>query len=124
MTPEDQNPSRSSRRWWPWIGYWSGLFVIMHVPLPTGAPAIVGGDKGIHFALYLVLTLLGGRCQRASGARASVPSLILWAVIYTAYAAFDEWLQQFTGRFTSFGDFVADVIGVAAGTALLIVLRR
>jgi VanZ family protein len=96
----------------------------MHVPLPTGAPAVVGGDKGIHFALYFVLTLLGGRCQQAEKKPASVLLLILWAGIYTVYAAFDEWLQQFTGRVTSLGDFAADVIGILAGTTLLIALRR
>jgi VanZ family protein len=101
-----------------------GLFVIMHIPLPTGPPAVVGGDKGIHFALYFVLTLLGGRCQQTGGRPAPVYSLILWAGIYAVYAAFDEWLQQYTGRVTSLGDFAADVIGVAAGTALLIALRR
>ncbi len=124
MMQSSQTPVRRSRRWWLWVGYWLGLFIVMHIPVPAPAPALAGSDKGIHFALYLILTLLGGRYQLAREARASTGALIFWAVIYTAYAAVDEWAQQFAGRTMSSGDWIADVAGVAVGTVVLILLKR
>jgi VanZ family protein len=96
----------------------------MHVPLPAPPPVPAGSDKGLHFALYLILTLLGGRYQlgKDAGTRAGV--FILWAVIFTAYAAIDEWLQLFVGRTAGLNDWVADMAGVAVGTAVLILARR
>ncbi len=124
---------------WLWIGYWAGLFVVMHVPLGGGGTALLPhGDKIIHFGLYYVLTMLGGRHllasrgrQRAAGfslrgyPRGLKPATrcLLWAAVYAVYAAADEWLQPFVGREMSLGDWIADVIGVASAT-LTITLRR
>ena len=114
-----RHPSVSRSRWL-WLGYWAALFVLTHLPMPT-APRVVpeGGDKVIHFGLYLALTLLGGRQLRAGGRRPSVAVLIAWAVVYACYGGLDEWLQRFVGRTPALGDWLANLGGVAAGTLLL-----
>jgi VanZ family protein len=96
----------------------------MHVPLPAQAPVPAGSDKSLHFALYLILALLGGRYQLGKDARARTGVFILWAVIFMAYAAVDEWLQPFVGRTADLIDWIADAVGVAVGTAVLILARR
>ena len=124
MKPELVRRLKWPRSRWLWIGYWAGLFVVMHVPIGAGGTAIVPhGDKIIHFGLYYLLTVLGGRHLLASRQRAPVAVLLLWAAVYAVYAAADEWLQPFVGREMSLGDWIADVIGVALAT-LTITLRR
>jgi len=127
-----------------WLTYWAVLFVVMHVPVPERiVPTLHVSDKVIHFLAYLVLTIVGGIAvcvrgrrdgvgQGSSGAGAAGSAgravacrrlLALWAGVYVAYAAVDEWLQQFVNRTTSLTDWYADVAGVATGTLMLLLLR-
>ena len=124
MMHDGQTLLRRSRRWWLWVGYWIGLFVMMHVPLPAPPEVPAGSDKGLHFALYLILTLLGGRYQLGKDARTRPGAFILWAVVFMVYAAIDEWLQPFVGRTADLIDWLADAAGVAVGTAVLMLARR
>ena len=110
---------------WLWIAYWCALFVVMHVPMGGTSPIPMRhGDKLLHFVLYALLAWLGGRrivlCDRSDARRA----LLRWAVIYAIYAALDEWLQSFVGRTASVGDWLCDVGGVAAVSAMLIFRRH
>ena len=108
-----------------WLGYWLAIFTVTHRPVPGGPGwQIPGADKIIHFLLYFVLVLLGGRYFRAVRPRPSVAQLLAWACAYAAYGAFDEWLQQFVDRSMSVFDWVADLLGIAAGTVLLLLKRR
>lgn len=96
-----------------------------HTPVPPGPSIGRFTDKVIHFVLYLVLTLLAGRwclsASRAASTRATpTRTLIKWAAGFALYAAFDEWSQQFVGRSTSLGDFLADVAGVAVAAVFLV----
>ena len=61
--------------------------------------------------MYLVLALLGGRYLRSTGRRLTWEVLALWASVYIAFGALDEWLQQFVGRTASVGDWLADLLG-------------
>ena len=105
------------------------MFAATHLPLSPGPPASRFADKIIHFVLYFMLVVLGARWFVPTGAMpptlTTAPRRILaWAAVFTAYAAFDEWLQQFVGRTMSGGDLLADTAGIAAATIILIARRR
>ena len=122
--PHPEHPSVRSRRWWLWIGYWSCLFLVMHVPIETGGSAPIEHLSTIaHIALYCLLTFLGGRYLLSAG-RGNVTALLFWGAVYVAYAAVDEWLQQFVGRVMSLSDWISDLTGISLATMTLIVWRR
>jgi VanZ family protein len=124
MAPGDTHRPKRLRNLWLWVGYWVTLFAATHVPMPsTGRVPVRYGDKILHFGLYFLLAWLGGRYLRASRRHVSLVLLLAWAAAYTAYAGLDEWLQQFVGRSMSLGDWVADVVGLAAATATLAAAR-
>ena len=122
----DTNPSSWRRRsWWLWIGYWLGLFVVMHVPVGgKGPPPPEYADKAVHFGLYFGLVWLGGRHLLAAGRNRVSRIIVAWMVFYAVYAALDEWLQQFVGRTMSAADWVADIAGIAAATIVLLARKR
>ena len=108
-----------------WIGYWFALFAVMHTPVAGGPPtAIPHVDKLLHFGLYFLLTWLGGRHVLAMAPRSPMATLIVWAVVYAAYAAADESLQPFFGRTMSFVDWLGDLAGIAASTVVLALKHR
>ncbi len=125
MTLDEKHRSKMLRSLWLWVGYWVALFAATHVPIPArGVIPVRHGDKIIHFALYFLLTRLGGRYLHATGRRVSVVLLITWGVIYAAYAGLDEWLQQFVGRTMNLSDWLFDAAGIAAATVTLAAGRR
>lgn len=124
MTWEAMDRSKRLLSLWFWVGFWVALFVATHVPVSSAGPLpLRHGDKVLHFGLYFLLAYLGGRYHRAIG-RLSLTRLLVWAVAYCAYAALDEWLQQFVKRGMSLTDWVWDVIGVLVATAILATTRR
>lgn len=113
------------RIFWLWVGYWMALFVVMHVPVGGPAPVPINHfDKLVHCGLYFLLVWLGGWSLRSRGHYRSLRSLMMWAVVYVAYAALDEWLQSFVGRTMSLWDFLADMVGIVGATILLERTRR
>lgn len=101
-----------------WIGYWLGLFILTHIPVPPRIPGMRHGDKLMHLIAYFVLTFLGGWAQRQ---RSTPRALFTWAGIYATYAVLDEVLQQFTGRTMSWPDLLADWLGIGLATSILLV---
>ncbi len=102
-----------------------GLFVVMHIRITRPASATIEhGDKVIHFGLYLMLVVLGTRHLRARVGGVSLAALLAWAVVYAAYGALDEWLQQFVDRSMSFHDWLADFAGVIVATVAAFVTGR
>ena len=85
---------------------------IPHTPIPHA-------DKAYHFALFFLLAWLGGRWHLQRNQQLSVGALVLWALVYSVYAAVDEWTQPLVGRSCGWMDWVSDVAGVAAATVLL-----
>lgn len=120
LPPDDPDRRRRARRrLLQWLSYWVLIFVATHIPTVPGLAAPRFTDKVVHFGLYAVLTILGGRWYSAPGRTPSLRGLIGWATIYVAYAAFDEWLQGYTLRSPSLVDFLADAAGVTIATLWL-----
>ncbi len=120
MKPDEPPPPLTRLSKWVWLGYWSALFVATHLPRPPDVTfGVRHGDKVLHFLVYFVLTLLGGRHLRAMRRSSSGVVLLRWAAVYAAYAVFDEWLQHYVRRSMTLGDWIADVLGVLAATLLL-----
>ena len=70
-------------------------------------------DKIAHFAIYGLLGTLV--CRVGRGWRAAIWALL----VVSAFGASDEWHQSFVpGRFTDFGDWLADTLGAAIAVGL------
>jgi len=95
------------------------LVVATHIPrldvsFDTATP--VPGDKVLHFAAYGVLGFLVGLI--AVEARHNRRRVFLLALVaISAFALLDETTQPMFGRAAEAFDWVADVIGAAAGLA-------
>jgi VanZ family protein len=100
--------------------YWVLLFVATHYPRVRIPGEIPQSDKVVHFAAFGVLAFLYWHFARARGAA------FVWtsAAILIAYAALDEYLQQFFDRHTDLMDFVANTLGVVAVLGALELHRR
>lgn len=122
-------PSRWGRAWTQWFrtalpAYWITLFALTHFPeLRLNAP-ISAPDKYAHIGAFGLLAFLFWRFVETI--RHPLSGRFLWiaAIWLVAYAAFDEYLQQFVGRSTDLGDWLCDVAGIAAVLALLEWRRR
>jgi len=124
MDLDDQTPRRALLTRWIWIGYWAAMFVATHRPLSPGIAAVISGwDKVAHFAIYLLLAVLGGWHARRTGRRLSVAWLLTWAALYATYGAIDELLQPYVDRTASIADWAADLAGIAAGTLITALWR-
>lgn len=103
--------------------YWLLLFVATHYPRVRIPGEVPHGDKLVHFTAFGLLAFLYWQFARA---RREVGQRFVWssAAVLIAYAALDEYLQQFVGRFTDVLDFVADAAGIVAVLAVLELHRR
>ena len=133
--PPLQASRHAGRLLWVWLIYWVVIFAATHTPVPADLPPMPSGsDKAVHFGMYFGLTLLGG--WRIIGARRPPPgetptqpattpwpALLLWAMIYVAYAALDELTQRYVNRSVSLADWTANVAGIATATGLLLARR-
>jgi VanZ family protein len=107
---------------WAWIGYWAAIFVLTHLPkMPGVRPAIPHLDKAVHAGLFFGLTVLGGLAMGLRGRPDRVRAVLLWAVVYAVYGAVDEWLQGFVRRDPDVLDWLADLVGITAGSTVLLV---
>ncbi len=103
--------------------YWLLLFFATHYPRVPIPGEIPHSDKLVHFTAFGVLAFLYwqfARVRRGVGPRFVGSS----AAVLLAYAALDEYLQQFVGRFTDLMDFVANAAGIVAVLAILELHRR
>jgi len=93
------------------------------LPQPKG---IFGWDKLQHLAAFAVLAVAVGLWVSPSfWKRRSVLSLLLIAVVGSAYGAVDEIHQYFVpGRFSNFWDWLADTLGAFLGAAAVLLLMR
>ena len=111
--------NRSPRRWLTaWILYWIFIATLTHIPWPPGQRAgIPGADKVVHFCLYFGLAMLGVRWLSLRGARMTLGGVVLLGILLLFYGIVDELTQPLTQRSSSVWDWLADAIGIIAGTA-------
>lgn len=105
--------------WGPAVLWVAVLFALSELQeIPEALEPLAGvNDKVVHALLY---ALLGGAMAwgRHSGPLRPPHGLLL--VAGYVYGALDEWHQSFVpGRTPSVGDWVADVVGVTVGYAVL-----
>jgi len=102
--------------------YWMLLFMLTHVSISAPEP-VEGMDKAAHAGAYAVLAML--LCAAASTLWPFGPRVAAGVIcLIAAYGAIDELTQSLTrDRTPDAWDWFADVIGAAAGTAVLAVAR-
>lgn len=103
--------------------YVIALFVATHYPRITIPGDIPQSDKLVHFVAFALLAFLWWRFIAALGHESS-RLLVASAVGLLAYAALDEYLQQFVGRHTDVMDFLADGAGIVGVLAVIALARR
>ena len=105
------------------VFYWLGIFVATHIPVPGWTRKMGMSDKTMHFAAYLILTLLlwfSINFEQKANWKKLWPWLL--SVIILLYGFADELLQHFTKRSIDFADFVANALGLAAAMAVITLL--
>jgi VanZ family protein len=117
-----------SKAWEQWYrralpAYWIFLFCATHFPKPQ-LPGVHGSDKLAHFLAFAILAFLFWRCAESFGRKLSRRFVWIVFVGLSAYAAVDEYLQEFVHRSMSLADWLADLAGIAAVLVVLELRRR
>ena len=117
--------SRRMVRWCVCTIYLSLLTMILLSPNPAAViglkniPSVPGGDATMHLGSFTLLTIL------VHSMRWPKPLHWSWVYLLLGYAAAIESLQAFVPpRSVEFQDFVANVFGIAAGSAIYWALQR
>lgn len=118
-----------SRAWEHWYrrtlaAYWVFLFCATHFPRPRLTGAVPEEDKLVHFVAFGLLTFLFWRCAETFDRKLSGRFVWIAFVSLTAYAALDEYSQQFVNRSTSLTDWLANLAGIATVLTLFELRRR
>ncbi len=98
------------------------LFLLSAWPDPIAPVWLAVNDKLVHLGLYSVM---GGAL--AVGWLRSRPSPPHWLMMAVGalYGATDEWHQiMVPGRFPSWSDWIADLVGVVLGYLVVILVAR
>ncbi len=84
-----------------------GVLALSQISAPAPIP---GSDKTHHVIAFATLVFPIALLR---------PKKLLWVVLFaTVYGGVIELIQPHVGRFKSFGDFQADLVGIAFGTIL------
>ena len=104
--------------------YWIFLFCVSHFPkLELHAP-IRAPDKVAHVGAFALLAFLFWRFAESLHATLSGRFVFVAAFWLAAYAAFDEYLQQFVGRRSDWLDWACDAAGIVLTLGVLEWRRR
>ncbi len=122
-------PWRSRAAWDDWFrralpAYWVFLFCATHFPELRLDWGIRDPDKYAHVTAFGLLAVLFWQFAETLYRPLSGRFAWLAAVWLTAYAAFDEYTQQFMGRGTNVADWLASTSGIVGATLVMEVLRR
>ncbi len=114
-------------RWYRYAlpAYWIFVFACTHLPYPDlRFIPVAENDKILHTLGFAPLAYLFWRF--AETLRRPPSGWFVWIAWLTlaAYAAFDEWTQQYVGRGTELGDWLCNTAGMSAVLAALEWRRR
>jgi VanZ family protein len=104
--------------------YWIFLFCVTHFPRLALPATPVRSDWLAHAVAYGLLALLLWKFVESFRPRLGPHFAWAAAALLAAYAALDELTQPLAGRSAEFGDWLADMLGVAVVLALLEWRRR
>jgi VanZ family protein len=111
---------------WPYVAlpvYWIVLAAVTHYPRVRIPGEIPSSDKLAHFAAFGLLAFLWWQLAAARG-RLAASTVWVGAAVLIAYAAVDEYTQQFVGRYTDVADWIANTAGIVCVLAVLDLRRR
>jgi len=100
--------------------YWSTIFIVTHVPIPSLVYRAGVSDKWLHGVVYMVLVVLiwfaVSPYRKVNWRKAAV-----WGVLFAGlcYSVFDEALQGYVGRNADIEDLLANFGGVASGVMIV-----
>ena len=114
------------RRWWPPVLWLGAILTATSIPssfLPE--TDVRFADKGVHFFMYGVQSLLFARAMRnpprTTRFRVALSALLLTSAI----GAMDEWHQQYIeGRSSEMLDWMADTTGGLIGAVVWLAADR
>ncbi|MEN6384577.1 MAG: VanZ family protein [Phycisphaerales bacterium] len=100
--------------------YWLSLLIATHIPVPDWVRVMGVSDKTMHFAAYMVLTILiwlASSFDMKASWKTFRPLLVLAFVLF--YGFLDELSQKFfAGRSADLLDLFSDLMGISAGLLL------
>jgi VanZ family protein len=111
---------------WPYVAlpvYWITLATLTHYPRVRIPGEIPSSDKVVHFGAFGLLAFLWWQLVAVRG-RLAGSTVWIAAALLIAYAALDEYTQQFVGRYTDLADGVANTAGIACVLIALELRRR
>ena len=109
------------KTWGPAAIWAAVLFLLSEVSPDVAGGGLEINDKVMHLGLY---SILGAALAWAGWRSKRVPVFVL-ILVGMAYGASDEWHQGFVpGRYPSWGDLLADCVGVILGFLVLLSLLR
>jgi VanZ family protein len=102
--------------------YWLGLFVATHVPAEFVNLSAQVSDKLSHVAAYAGLAVLLAAALHVTAERLNLRKLGTALALLALYGIVDESTQIPVGRDASIGDWLADLLGAAAGLGIFLAL--
>lgn len=96
------------------LTHWPGMKIVSPVPRP---------DLIAHAGVFALWTVLCARSQ-LFGRWGSWKAIGLTALVSAAYAGLDEWTQRFVNRYSAWDDYLANLLGIALGTAAVAIWIR
>ncbi len=105
--------------------YWIFLFCLTHLPkLSLGTRVPENTDKLAHFVAFALLAFVYWRFNESFARPVSARFVWAAALLLSAYAALDEYLQQYVNRTPSINDWLANVAGIVTVLATFEIRRR
>jgi VanZ family protein len=117
------------------VAYWLAIFCVTHYPnaqqitptflVDTMADKVFHGTAFAGLAMLVAQTIAAHRVTRFDDRERATTSAALAASALTPlYAAADELTQPLVGRSCEASDLVYDLVGVACGIVIFLMLRR
>lgn len=101
---------------------WAAALVATHVPR-SQLPNLATGDKALHGMGYFVLASVFAATLAFHGLPLRRRSTVV-LVVMPLYGAFDETTQPMFGRSASWGDYLADIVGILLAVIVCVIILR